>query len=92
MKIPFARTKDGIIVKVKVLPRSSRKGVEVVEDALRVKLTAPPAEGAANEQLVEILSETFGIRKSSFHIIKGRASRNKIVEIRGVQDVSWPFA
>ncbi len=87
MKIPFKKTADGIIIDVKVLPRSSRKGVEVVDGGLKVRLTAPPVDGAAHEQLVEILSETLGIRKSSFRIIKGLSSRNKVVEIKGVQAV-----
>ncbi len=87
MKIPYNSTKDGILIKVRVLPRSSRKGVEVEGDGIKVRLTAPPVEGAANEQLVEVLSETFGIRKSSFRIVRGQASRNKVIEVKGVQNI-----
>jgi uncharacterized protein (TIGR00251 family) len=86
VKIPFKKTKDGITINVRVQPRSSRKGIEVMGDTLKVKLTAPPVEGEANEQLVEILSETLGIRKSSFRIIRGLSSRNKVVEVTGVKD------
>ncbi len=87
MKIPFNRTKDGVVINVRVLPRASRKGIEVGEDGLKVRLTAAPVEGAANEQLVEILSDALGIRKSSFRIVRGQTSRNKVVEIKGVQDI-----
>ncbi len=87
MKIPFKKTSDGIIINVRVLPRSSRKGIEVIDDGIKVRLTAPPVGGAANEQLVEILSETLGIRKSSFRIVKGLSSKNKVVEVKGVQVV-----
>jgi uncharacterized protein (TIGR00251 family) len=70
---------------VRVQPRASKKGVEGIRDgALRVRLTAPPAEGAANEQLVEVLSKEFGIKKSAIKIVKGHSSRDKLVEVEGV--------
>lgn len=86
MKIPFRRTKNGITLHVKVRPRSSKQGVEVTGDTLKVRLTAPPAGGAANEQLIGILSETLGVRKSSIHIIRGLSSRDKVVEIKGYEN------
>jgi uncharacterized protein (TIGR00251 family) len=70
---------------VRVQPRSSRKGVDgVVEGSLRVRRTAPPAEGAANAQLVEVLSKEFGIKKSAIKIVRGHASRDKLVEVEGL--------
>lgn len=88
MKIPFKKTKEGITIQVKVQPRSSRKGIEgVAGDVLKVYLTAPPADGAANEQLIEVLSEGLGIRKSAIHIMKGLSSRNKVIEIEGVEEI-----
>ena len=88
MQIPFKKTSDGIILKVRVLPRSSKKGFELTPEGLKVKLTAPPVGGAANKQLLEILSEAFGIRRSAFRILKGISSRDKVVGIMGVDDVS----
>lgn len=87
MKIPFKRTKNGITVNVRVQPRSSKQGVEIIGDTLKVRLTAPPVDGAANEQLKGILSETLGIRKSSIRIIRGLSSRNKVVSIEGVENL-----
>lgn len=88
MEIPFKKTKEGITIQVKVQPRSSRKGiVGVAGDALKVYLTAPPVGGAANEQLIEVLSEGLGIRKSAIHIMKGLSSRNKVIEIEGVEEI-----
>jgi uncharacterized protein (TIGR00251 family) len=77
------RSGEGLlVVSVRVQPRSSKKAVEGVKDgALRVKLTAPPAEGEANAQLVEVLSKELGIRKSAITIIKGHSSRDKLVEV-----------
>jgi uncharacterized protein (TIGR00251 family) len=73
---------DSFLISVRVQPRASKKAVEGVKDgALRVKLTAPPAEGEANAQLIEVLSKELGIRKSSIRIVKGHSSRDKLVEV-----------
>ena len=70
------------LITVRVQPRASKKGIEGVKDgALRVKLTAPPTEGEANAQLIEVLSKEFGTRKSSMRIVKGHSSRDKLVEV-----------
>ena len=88
MEIPYKKIKDGIQIMVKVEPRSSKRSVSgVIGDMLKVKLTAPPVDGAANEQLVEVLSETFRIRKSNIKIVKGLSSKNKVVEITGVTSI-----
>lgn len=85
MNIPFKKTKDGIMIEVRVEPRSSKKGVSgVIDNVLKVKLTAPPVEGEANEQLIEVLSELTGVRKSNIRIVRGLSSKRKVVEIRGV--------
>lgn len=55
---------------------------------LKVRLTAPPAEGEANAQLVEFLAREFGVPKSSVRITRGASSRNKSVEIEGVESLS----
>jgi len=70
------------LITVRVQPRASKKSVEGVKDgALRVKLTAPPAEGEANAQLIEVLSRELGTRKSAMRIVKGHSSRDKLVEV-----------
>ena len=89
MKIPFKKSKRGIIFKVKVEPRSSRKGTSgPVGDVLKVRVNSPPVGGAANEELVEIISEEFGIKKSAIKIIRGQSSRNKVIEIEGIDSIS----
>jgi uncharacterized protein (TIGR00251 family) len=88
MDIPFQKSKKGVTLKVKVEPRSSRKGISgVVGDAIKIKLNAPPVGGAANEELIEVLSEEFGIKKTSIRILRGMSSRNKVVEIEGVTSI-----
>jgi uncharacterized protein (TIGR00251 family) len=84
MEIPFKRSRRGITLKVKVEPKSSKKGISgLVGDSLKVKVHAPPVGGAANEELITILSKEFGIRKSDIQIVRGNSSRDKIVEIAG---------
>ena len=88
MEIPFRKTKDGIIIEVKVEPRSSKKGISgTMDNALKVKLTAPPVDNEANKQLIEILSDLTGVRKSGIKIIKGLTSKKKTVEIRGITGI-----
>ena len=91
LDIPCRRSKNGVTISVRVQPRSSMKKVESIEgDVVRVKLTAPPADGAANAQLIEVFSKEFGIRKSAISIVKGHASRNKVVEVKCLPE-EYPF-
>jgi uncharacterized protein len=86
MEIPFTKTRDGIRIEVKVEPRSSRKGIAgTMGSVVKVKLTAPPVGGAANEQLIEVIAEATGARKSSIKIVRGLSSKKKVIEIAGVQ-------
>ncbi len=87
MDIPFRKSKNGVLINVRVQPRSSKRSIESVEgDVVRVKLTAPPADGAANAQLIEVLSKELQIRKSAISIVKGQASRDKVVEVRATPE------
>lgn len=91
MKIPFTKSKKGLTIKVRVEPRSSRSGIAgLTGDALKVKVHAPPVDGAANEELREILSEELGIRKSAIAVIKGAGSKDKVVEIVGIDTLLCP--
>lgn len=67
---------------VKVIPRSSLNKVDKIgEGDYRVKITAPPVEGKANEMLVKVLAEHFGVAKSSVSIVGGKTAHTKIVDI-----------
>lgn len=70
-------------IKVKVLPRSSRNEVvgELADGTLKVKLTAPPVDGKANEALIKILAEHFSVPKNKIKITTGATSKNKVVEV-----------
>lgn len=82
--IPHTRIRAGILVHVRVDPRSPvTRVVSVAGGILKVKLTAPPVKGAANRQLIEVLADLFGVKKSEVRIVRGASSRNKVVEISG---------
>ncbi|MDA8169955.1 MAG: DUF167 domain-containing protein [Nitrospiraceae bacterium] len=85
--IPFAKTGRGITFRVKVEPRSSRRKVMGIhEGALKVKLTSPPVEGKANEELIEFLADLLGVRKSDIKILRGGSSKQKTVEVAGLRE------
>jgi uncharacterized protein (TIGR00251 family) len=70
---------------VKVQPRAPRSAVLGVHDgALRVRLAAPPVDGAANEELVRVLARWLDVARSSVSIAGGATSRSKLVDVRGV--------
>lgn len=77
-------TPDGVVVKVKVQPRSSRNHIAgLLGDALKVNLTAPPVDGEANEALVKYFAGLFKVPRSSIHIISGHTGRNKLIRFDG---------
>ena len=72
-----------MIISVSVTPNSRRPGVSKIdEENYEVKVDERAKGGRANARLIEILSEYFGVRKSSISIIKGSRSRDKVVLIR----------
>ena len=75
----------GVTIRVYVAPRSSAsKVVGEHNGALKVALTAPPVEGAANKALVELLAKLLGVPKGAVSIVAGETSRNKTVRVEGV--------
>lgn len=76
-------TLDGVIFKITVQPRGSRNEIAGLQgDAMKIRLTAPPVEGAANKMCVEFLAKSLKVRKSVVEIIRGRTSRSKKVLVR----------
>jgi uncharacterized protein (TIGR00251 family) len=78
-------TSDGIVIDIRVIPRAGRSGIAGTRDgALLVRLTAPPVEGAANAELVEVIAKALGVPKRSVTIVSGERSRQKRVGVVGV--------
>jgi len=67
---------------VKVSPRSSKNEVtKISEGEYKVKLTAAPVDGQANDMLIKVLSEYLGVSKSSLTILGGKTAKTKIINI-----------
>ncbi len=80
------RERDGAVrFSVRVQPRASRSGVDGAHaGALRVRVTAAPVDGGANEALVDLLAARLGVPKRDVSIITGTNARTKVVEVAGV--------
>jgi uncharacterized protein (TIGR00251 family) len=74
---------------VRVQPRASQ--TEIVGEyngAIKVRLTAPPVEGAANDALVDLLAKELGVARRDIRIVSGASSRSKTIEVAGVDPAS----
>jgi uncharacterized protein (TIGR00251 family) len=75
----------GAAFPVRVIPRASRNEIEgATGNALKVRVTAPPVEGAANKALIELLADRLKIRKSQIEIVAGQTSRHKMISVVGL--------
>jgi uncharacterized protein (TIGR00251 family) len=75
-------TGDGIILNLHIQPRASKCEVCGIQgDALKIRLTSPPVDGAANKLCREFLAELFHVSKSAVEILSGETSRHKRVKI-----------
>ncbi len=71
-------------INARVIPRSSKNVIEWNNGALKIHLTAPPVDGAANTALIALLAERLEVRKRDIQIVHGLSGRSKIVEITGI--------
>jgi uncharacterized protein len=72
-------------IRIRVQPRASRTEVAgPYGDAIRIRLAAPPVDGAANEALERFLAASLGVPRTAVVLVSGQAGRSKVVEIRGV--------
>lgn len=86
---PYAAVEGGVRLALRLTPRASRNGVDGIgQDAegrslLKLRLVAPPVEGAANEALIAFLAKTLSLRKADIAIRSGETSRIKILHLAG---------
>lgn len=75
---------EALVLDVQVQPRASRERLGPrLGDRIKVALTAPPVDGAANEALVAFLARAFAVPRAAVTILRGHASRKKTVRIEG---------
>ena len=71
-------------IHIRVITRSSKNLIEWEEGGLKVHVTAPPVDGAANTALIALLAQSLAVHKRDIQIVHGTAGRHKIVEIMGI--------
>ncbi len=77
---------DGVLLAVKVQPRSSKNEIgEPLGDELRIKVTAPPVDSAANEAVLKLLAKALGVGTSRVQLLRGPGSRHKVFRIQGLK-------
>lgn len=76
---------DGVLLAIKLQPRASKNELgQALGNELRVKVTAPPVDSAANEALVRLLADTLDCPRSRIELLHGQTSRHKTVKIHGL--------
>jgi uncharacterized protein len=79
-------TAVGLVIRLHVQPRAKRCEIAGIHNgALKIKVTAPPVDDAANRAITEFLSKEFGLSKSSIQILSGLKSRDKTIQIKGLK-------
>jgi len=87
-----------VVVSLRVTPRSARDAIEGVDEtgAIRVRVTAAPADGAANKAVQKLLAKTLGLPKGAVTLITGATSRHKRMRLDGIDvevvTARWPGA
>jgi uncharacterized protein len=84
--LPFITTQaDGVTLAIKLQPRASKNEIgDPLGTDLRVKVTAPPVDAAANEALLRLLADTLGCPRGNVELIRGHTARQKVVKIYGI--------
>lgn len=83
--IPFKEKPEGVFFQIKVLPRSSRCEMAGMHgEALKVKITAPPVEGKANDEIVRFLSRYLKVKAAQVSIVNGEHSHIKTIAVTGI--------
>jgi hypothetical protein len=78
---------DAVTLSLRIQPRASKNEIITMENGgLKIRLTAPPIDNAANEALIRFLSVTLAVSKSRIEIMSGHTSRDKIVRIHGITE------
>ena len=89
----LTRHPDRITLALRVQPRASRDEVAGVHgDRLKLRISAPPVDGAANRHLCRYLADLFRVPAASVRLVRGESGRDKTVEVSGAGSLPEPLA
>jgi hypothetical protein len=75
----------GVRFAVHVQPRAKKPGIDGTHgDALRVRVQAPPVDGAANDDVIAVIADALGVPRRAVHIAAGHSGRQKLVDVDGI--------
>ena len=90
MSIQISEQEEAVIVNVRVIPRASKSEIVGMHDgALKIRISAPPVDGAANAEIIRFLAKSFGVSKSDVFILSGETSKNKRIKIENLSKSSF---
>lgn len=85
MGVTIRAVDGGVEIPVRAAPRAGRTGLAGVHgDEVRIRLAAPPVDGAANDELCAFLARLLGVAPSDARVVRGASARSKIVRVLGV--------
>lgn len=85
-KLLIRETKNGLTFDIHVNPHASRAGIAgLAEGVLKIRVTAPPVEGAANEACIALVAKKLGLRKSQMSITAGARGRRKTIAVSDIR-------
>ena len=87
MNVPsyLQKRADGVYVSLKVQPRASKNEIgEVTGNELKLKVTAPPVDSAANEAVLRLLAEALDCPRNAIQLVRGATARHKQVRVVGM--------
>lgn len=84
--LPYLRRQsDGVWLAIKLQPRASANEIgKPMGNELRIKVTAPPVDSAANEALIRLLAEKLNCARNCVELVRGNTSRHKLIRLRGL--------
>lgn len=85
----FRWENDDLLLSIKVQPRASKDELaEILGDSLKIRITAPPVDGAANKHLIAFLAKVFKVSKSQVTLMSGETGRDKRLRVHAPKQ--WP--
>ena len=85
-KKTFENKEDGLLIRIKIVPNSSKNEIIFEDEFLKIKVTAQPIENKANKALIEFLAKKLHCAKSNIQIIKGALNKEKTLLVSGYDE------